>query len=830
VPDLCRVFPVLQRVPALVEAAAGRAPAADADEVRQRAFSALRELFARLADTRPLVVAIDDLQWGDADSGRFLVSLIAPPDPPRMLLVGAYRSDEAERSALIALVRDFRRRDGRAQIDTIALEPLPESSAIDLATQLIQGREEADRARLAAAIAAEAGGSPFFIGELARANVSANASSSLGDVIAERVAALAPDARSLLETVAVAAGPVPRDAALRAAGLASSNDAAIPVLRTASLLRTTDERIETYHDRIRETVVARLAQERRREIHAALADALASIPSPPVEALALHAREAGRAEDALRYTVQAAERAAAAVAFDRAASFYRDALDLAPEGASQTRRDLERRLADALADAGKGREAADLYLRAAAGAPPDEVIELERRAAIALISCGEVERGVDTTRAVMRRVGLWLPVSRLLALLLGSIMLLYVYARAARFASRAARRSDADRRRRVEVSQSLVVPLLMTEHVYGGYVTGRSAFGAMATDDVLLLTTALVNVCITAGMVRPTDARLASRFALVHRLAAARSHPKLEPLEAFATAGFAYMTGRWADALSGFERAEDGYGKCSDACAELNTVRAFNTWTLFYLGEIRVLSERAPRLAVEARARGDLLALNRHVAAFGTPAWLAKDDVGTVSRELQEAFGQWPGKTFQMPHNWYMMARGLIHLYEGEGQKLHALYEARWPALARSGMLATKIIAQQLVWLRAAAAVAAAVATQDANRARALLSAAERHARKLAKNPVLGSVPMADLVLGAVAHARGDVKGAMRSLESAVDAFDALDMRAFAAAARRRLGKLRGGDEGAALVKMADDFMTAQGIVKPERFARMLTAGYPDDR
>ncbi len=271
--SLVRVFPVLRRAEA-VDAAPRRpanAPQPDPQELRRRAFSALRELLARLGDRQSLVLAIDDLQWGDRDSAALLAEILGPPDPPVLLLLGCYRSEDAEGSPFLQhLHRSQADRAPSVDHRELAVEPLTPTESETLAAMLLG--DEAPKARShAAAIAREAGGSPFLVIELVRhvqigddptSDPELGEEPTLDRVVMTRVSRLPEEARRLLEVIAVSGRPLSTVDARQSAALAADDRGALAILRSGRLIRGTGpaelDVIESYHDRIRETVVAHL--------------------------------------------------------------------------------------------------------------------------------------------------------------------------------------------------------------------------------------------------------------------------------------------------------------------------------------------------------------------------------------------------------------------------------------------------------------------------------------------------------------------------------------------------------------------------------------------
>ena len=207
---LAQLFPVLRQVPRVMEFRRDHASIRDPQELRHRAFSALRELLRRIGLYLPLVLIIDDLQWGDADSAVLLTDLLSPPEAPLMLFVACFRTEESGTSPVL---REFLSL-GRAALGCCTEIPLAEllpEDARHLARNLLGDTASATEERVDWVVR-ESEGNPFFIHELAQhvhdLNIPEISSDHLAAHLQARMAELPAEARSLLQLVAIAGYPL----------------------------------------------------------------------------------------------------------------------------------------------------------------------------------------------------------------------------------------------------------------------------------------------------------------------------------------------------------------------------------------------------------------------------------------------------------------------------------------------------------------------------------------------------------------------------------------------------------------------------------------------
>lgn len=383
---LTSLFPVLDRVP-IIDAwdSLARLPASPAQR-RERAFAALKELLGRISDQGPLVLHIDNLEWGDRDSAELLSRICAAPDPPAMLVIGTHQSDGGTPGAFWSALGPPAPTLGEASRQHHTIGPLSHDDALELCRRALGGDDE-----VAVRVADETAGDPLLVALLCEhlrehppAQGETGPRAHLEALVELELARLGPDARRMLDYVVIAGAPVLLETAAAAAAVSPDlMRAAQSELRGSNLVQVVYHRgreaVSVRHERIAQTLLAALAPAEVRAHHRRWAELLASRDEANAETLAEHFEKAGSSDEARRYTATAALLARRALAFDRAAELYERALAATTDSLTQSQ--LFEQLADVRLHLGQPGAAATALIAAAERSSADRAADLRRRAA-----------------------------------------------------------------------------------------------------------------------------------------------------------------------------------------------------------------------------------------------------------------------------------------------------------------------------------------------------------------------------------------------------------------------------------------------------------------
>ena len=370
-------------------------------------FEALHSLFwlvVNLVDRGPLLLLVDDCQWVDRESLRFLSYLAQRIEDLPVALLLAGRPPEAAEEGSGALWAQVASRPS-----TVALLPQPLSEPA--VTGLTRERLGADAAEeFCRACHTATGGNPLFVRELLTALRAAGVTPSaaaadevqvvgpaaVSRFVLHRLARLGPAASELARTVAVLGDDCELRLAARVSGLSTdaAHTAADDLVRADILARGV--RLGFVHPIVRAALYEDLGPGERQARHAAAADALTG-EGASAERVTAHLLLTDPTGDERRVAIlrTAAADAARRGAPRAAAERLRRALAEQPEHEQR---------AEVLTDLGKsevaaGRfEAAEEHLRAALAS--DAGVTLRAGAATALGRCAMLSGGISAETAV----------------------------------------------------------------------------------------------------------------------------------------------------------------------------------------------------------------------------------------------------------------------------------------------------------------------------------------------------------------------------------------------------------------------------------------------
>ncbi|MGH3083645.1 MAG: ATP-binding protein, partial [Gaiellaceae bacterium] len=272
--ELAHVLPSLS-------ALAGRRAVALQHE-RYRSHRAVRALLEHLAQTRPLVLVLDDIHWADSASIELLGALLRRPPATAVITAFALRPRQTPERLVAALERAHRA-TALTRVELAALTPAE-------ARELLGERVDAS---VAAVIYGECGGNPFYLEQLARSLERAGGSRAAPKVpltgieippavaasLNEELALLSSGGRVVLDGAAVAGDPFEPELAAAAAGASEALAVdAVDELLQLDLIRATDvpRRFRFRHPLVRRAVYEASAAGWRLGAHERCAEVLAA--------------------------------------------------------------------------------------------------------------------------------------------------------------------------------------------------------------------------------------------------------------------------------------------------------------------------------------------------------------------------------------------------------------------------------------------------------------------------------------------------------------------------------------------------------------------------
>jgi serine/threonine protein kinase len=832
---LAHLFPVLKRVEVVsVAKRRGRLPP-DRNELRRRAFGALKELFCRIADRTPLVLFIDDLQWGDVDSARLMGALIEGPDAPAMHVVATYRGGEVGSSPCLQELFEFTRQNDDAEIRDLSVGPLSEVESRELARQLIGS----DIPAAVEGISMESQGSPHLVSELVRHLLSGREEGtasrdtqrglvSFERAVLKRIRALGEGARTLLELVAVSGRPVPEESLALVSSFDVDLQQALVELRGAKLIRGVGTHarraIDTYHDRIREAVVGAMDPEQLATWHGRLASTLEATGSDDLEAIVEHLLGAGDEQRAQIYAIRAATQAAEALAFEKAARLFAVAVEHETDAAWG--HELLVQWADSLVNAGHGRQAAAVYFDAARSADDEEAEQLRRRAGLQLLTAGHEQQALELLAGAMAELGVRIPDSVEQAAVEVRALRKRIAERGFDFAPRDEDAVDREALQRLDLLWSLSMGVMLNAIDRSLPLIARLLLDALEVGEPVRVGKALafyhtaVDAPLSALEGTPVQGALAAA-----QLLDASDDPDVAARIDVARGIDAIRAGEIRTALRELGRAEETFRtRCAGAAPEMRFCRTVMAQLHIAFTQVEQL-RKVDAWAREAEEHEDLLAATR-LRLSSVLGMLASDDAERAERAVTHAAARWGQARVDMTTLLATQARAQVALYLDDAALCTALAGAFDPFFS-SSLSAVPMLRVWALLLRVRVSLCAAAGMEDGPERQALLQRVEADLQAAALLGLSCFELHVRLLRAALSRCAGDRDTALALLEAVIsDPSDQPDGVFVVAAAQRRKGEMIGGEEGRMLAARADATLREQSAEYPRAFLRLLAPGF----
>ena len=403
---LADIFPVLYRVDSLDLQGFDTSGVAE-EERLPAAFRGYLTLMSAMARDQPVLLHIDDVQWGDRESAVFLGSLLQRASRMSLMVVLSYQVGVPSEflDQVLPMLRE-----ADVDLKTVDLTALTPEQTVEVAADLM-GADTADPEVLK--ISRVSKGNPGHLRTLIRqrADFAHRASPydhAINEVMVAQIHQLKGPPLRLLTVLTVAGGPIPTEHAIAAAELDDEAFATITTLRAHELISVAglegSDTLDIAGDRLRQYLDDHLQDDLRTYAHGAVAKILELTGNFEPHQLVNHWLGAGDEKKASLVAWLSGERAMKQGDYRRGAPLLALALQFG-HWSIRERQSMLVQLGYANAMIGRGLQSAGFYGDAVAAAPKSRVAFLETRQAEQLLSAGYLDEGTAILDRLLKAAG-----------------------------------------------------------------------------------------------------------------------------------------------------------------------------------------------------------------------------------------------------------------------------------------------------------------------------------------------------------------------------------------------------------------------------------------
>lgn len=791
----------------------------DAAHCRILAMKALASSLALIVNDQPVIIFIDDIQWGDEDSANLLINLMEFQSYKKPFIVLSERSGGDLNSRFTSTLNQFwSNSSSDMQYQTIEVESFDEKEGMTLVDALL-GNAHAISEQRAQEIVRVSRGIPFILEQLLLYYDQTGAMENINAVgiIKSRLDVLSNQSREVLSLLAIAGQPVKVSAILEAAGVSNIDDFSFTCLRAQRFLIVQhDESVQYFHDQIRESVLILESENRVEEKARKLALVLEKYSDSDNSLLGRLFYQGGEDQKAISFMLRAADDAESSLAFSRAADLYQNVINWLPDSEFDESRRVKERKAIAWSKAGYGKKAAQLFsdLMRTGGVSDEERARLGALAAEQFMYGGHIEEGEKIFRPLLKKWRLPYPSSIKLATISIIYSALLLELKRRRLSSRAFSRSQKVHPK-IELAFSVAQAMGNWDPIRSLHFSLIGLRLAISANDLPYIVQGLnIYALVRSYGGKQKDKEVSdSIFKQASSLAKQLDDPA-NTNYGLLLKGIAH-TAR-SELRQGIQMIMEAESQFSQRLVDTknNSVIARTTALNIYwqMGELNQIGSLAPGWIQDAKARGDkfsLVELNMFLGIYDA----ARGDYIKGREMIVSAIESWPLQDFTFQH--WVASKAITQIDLLSGREAEA-----WPRLQQEIKLAKKaglfdsvFVRIDFMFLKGRVALACA---ESGNKLRpSMIKVAQRESDRLRKENNHAAKGLGFCLLAAVARLRNQPEQEILALKESCIYFELAQMELYLLAMNNCLAKIN--REQSTLKKIKDRFIDL-GVKDPERY------------